>query len=316
MGLIDVQCSEVTGTGSVAFIFDAPVATSFLGAVNAPLSGGSAVHLSGFNFGTDDYTPAISSGGTACATAMWMTSTVLQCASTTQWFPGHPLLHLEITTLVATATGTFSWDAPIISAAQPVNFALSAGNAVTIMGMNFGPDALTRTLHIGSTSCIAGGWISETSLTCAQALVAESSHQSSSPVALLSFDGLSCSSVVRFSFDAPVITASNTRNFPYCRGDGSIHLPVFLEGMNFGGSDLSPVTSVGNSICSSQTWFSDTAVTCHIAAHHPGGDVVISVSSVLGTLRVLFSFDAPAMTSVSPLPPHPAPPQPSELPAA
>jgi hypothetical protein len=99
-------------------------------------------------------------------------------------------LHFEITTLVATATGTFSWDAPIISAAQPVNFALSAGNAVTIMGMNFGPDALTRTLHIGSTSCIAGGWISETSLTCAQAVVAESSLQSSesSPVALLSFE--------------------------------------------------------------------------------------------------------------------------------
>ncbi len=67
-----------------------------------------------------------------------------------------------------------------------------------------------------------------------------------------------------------------------------------VSGVSFSTEDTTPSFRVASNMCSTAGWASATSVTCHVDASGNAGaskDVLASVSGVVGTQTMAFSFD-------------------------
>ena len=109
---------------------------------------------------------------------------------------------------------------------------------------------------------------------------------------------------LRISYDAPIVTLGSVRNMPISSG-----LSFTLFGMNFGAVvDLTPTAQLGEEVCSTMSWTSNTALNCAPAAIvdpmimdmlRKGGNyqAIVTVGAVAGTNPTRYTYDAPVISS-------------------
>jgi len=279
---------DSAATALAAFSYDAPVLTSALASLVAPLVGGDSVTVLGTNFGAADMSATGIIGRSACSTTSWTSSSAMVCVTS----PGAGQA-LSVVVFQAGQSGTlrraYTYGAPQITTVVRSNGAASAGMSLTLTGANFGTFDATATARIGLTICASTAWTTLTSVLCA----------SPTGVGRQLYATLSISEQVgtagtRFSYDAPVGTRSQRPNMPTT---GAATLSVV--GTNFGMADFTATVSVGFTSCVTVSWSSGTAATCSAPA---GARTALSVSLTVASSAQTFisavSFDAPAITSL------------------
>lgn len=202
---------------------------------------------------------------------------------------------------------------PIVTAAAPSNVRPALASNITIFGANFGIMPLTVTASVGDSLCSSAQWISDSAVRCAPPPAVPGGPQS---ISLGAGGGDLVGSVQGvISFDAPVLTSVEPSSGNMRGGVSRIALlakssePSFvwsdcmevcllyslsscqdvisLRGSNFGGVDATLSVLVGASACASQSWISDTSITCTLPPASSAGYAKLT-TSVQNTFLSIF----------------------------
>lgn len=301
---VAMAVGATVGTWAHSFSYDAP-AISQLARFNAPATSGTQLSLRGFNFGTSNLSPIARLGMTACASTQYVSDTQVTCTSNS----GTGVMleaSVETAAVVGLAEAAFSYDSPVLTRAFPRNAPTTSGVWVTVHGSNFGSSDKTATLSVGTTDCGTTSWSTTTAVKCYTA-----DGTGASRALALTTSGNSGTLDKIFSFDRPVITATDSMNAP---ASGGAALTIF--GTNFGNADVSATVSVGGTKCSATVWISPTQMVCTAPAGRGAArSVVATVSSPVSDVNtnstvdyvaqvsstfLAFSYDSPVVTSLSP----------------
>jgi len=285
-----VTVGRVVGTAELGFTYDAPVVTRTV-PKNAPTSSGGTLTVSGTNFGMMDGSKTVSVGGTACACSIWTANSVVKCV--------HPIgtglskaVGVTVQGLAGQLADSFTFDSPVVTftthsvlGAQNFNAPTSADLSVTITGFDFGMSNLSPLLNFGGKPCDTTSWVTVSALMC--------NSISGSGAARLSVavDSVIGTGPDFFTYDAPAIT-DLTRPNTVTTAAGS----VTMMGLNFGPEDFSMSVRVGLTSCQTSSWTSVTSAACHTPAGTGTQSMQLSLSSVVGTGFMAFSYDAPAVS--------------------
>lgn len=172
---VALTVNRAVGCSTSLFSYDAPVLTAAL-RPNLPTTMGGYVTLLGINFGQTDLSASASvvrletSTPHFCSTTSWMSSTTFKC--------GYDVVTSQAIDYDTTATsavykaeiGTFgavfSFDAPVLLSATPVNIPPSGGGTLSLIGANFIARDFSPSVRIGSTACATSSWVSISSVLC------------------------------------------------------------------------------------------------------------------------------------------------------
>lgn len=265
-------------------------------ATNAPVLGGASLAFSGLHFGMVDNTPVARVGGTACASTVWESDVSLRCASPYGWGRGVDV-SVDISLESATAAALFTFDRLTISAVKPANLPPNIQSFVTVFGSNFGSNRFSRLGGNGTVegSCIMAEssgallWVSDSSAVC-------SLGPERGPTDYLKVELGRRAAVVTPAqggpvFDAPSITDILQNDVPTVGGHA-----VVLLGTNFGEAAAADFRiTVGNTLCLSAAWFSDTAVECRTPAGTGHVPVAASRWGLTGEGSTLLEYQAPVV---------------------
>lgn len=288
---VTLTVAASVGTKLLAFTYDSPSIS--MAVSQAPVSGGVSVTISGLNFGSYYTTQTVAIAENQCTTTSWSSASTVSCLSA----GGYGAAQYAATTVgnvVGTSLSFFSFDAPIVSGLLTDNTPFSGASSVTITGMNFYTSDLTPSSRIGITLCRTVSWATSTSLRCASAPHFTGSV-SSYPV--LTVSKVVGTSAAILTYDAPVVSSINEYNFPTSAG-----FSVTLTGVNFGNAALSPTVRLGVSFCTSQAWVSATSISCFpnpTGTFGEKGNIVVTISAVVGTRQNSYTFDSPVMTAMT-----------------
>ena len=191
--------------------------------------------------------------------------------------------------LAGTATGFFSFNAPVVTAVR-LNGAASGGSSVSVSGMSFGAVDQSTTGALEMMSCSTSSWTSATTLACLRSAV--TSMSGTAAVTVGSIAGTMTSGL---SFDAPVVSCDSVgANVVQSGGESS----VTISGLSFGSSMASGTASLeADGACASTAWTSSTSVGCAGATLSGSGRrTAVSVSGLVGTMTSGLSFDAPVVS--------------------
>jgi hypothetical protein len=174
--------------------------------------------------------------------------------------------------------------------------ALSSGSGtVTISGMSFGTSSPTATASLATAhACGSTAWTSATTVACAPQAYSWTAVRTT-----VSVSAMVGTLTGRFSFDNAVASDIG-RNSPH-----SGHASLTVSGLNFGVADQTITAGLEQGVqgdlgvCFTSAWSSATTVVCR---SNPLGDIFgqgsVTVASVSGTGRPIFSFDSAAASSV------------------
>ena len=258
-------------------------------------TGSGVVTIFGANFGDKDYTPAASIGNTACQEVIWTSDSLISC----QLAPGvGKSLGLEVESNSQTGSrgNSFSYRAPRVTSIFPFGGITAGGYPATIYGNNFGTADYTPLASLGDFACPSTVYTSDTSVKCdippgagVQYVLVTVAGQQPGPDSDITLE---------FSYDPPKLSSVSRVNDATLGG-----LPVTLYGMNFGVVDTTPLVAIGNrtQYAYPTVWTSDTTMT----AHSPFGagkelPVYIKLGRLLASTTQMFSYDKPAMDSMTP----------------
>ena len=171
----------------------------------------------------------------------------------------------------------------------------SGGGAVTLIGTNFGPWDTSVQGRFGDTAAVTLGWLSSSAVVC----LTRPAAPGTAATVILSVASSKTSALASFSFDTAVVTAVFPSNLPP-RGGG-----VTLLGKNFGVlPNVSASASLGDTLCSSALWMSDSSLLCSSGVAAPGVSRVTLHGPYLASegseAVMLLSFDAPVLRMVLP----------------
>lgn len=289
-----------------AYTYDSPIVSGHGGvaAGNAVGSGGSIITIAGLNFGTISYSPTVRVIDTGtCQTTAWTSSTTLQC-ETPRGYGRNPRVSITLSALAGTSVdGIFTFDAPTVSYMATMNSPLCGGATISLSGFNFGGygnnfEVATPTATLGATLCATTSWTHGTMVKCHGHTLGAQDTSSSSLRARITVAAQVGTSLPVFTFDAPVVTYSETINGPVAGG-----LSLTLQGLNYGAADLTPSIKIGEGkrLCQTSEWVSTTTVVCNPDYDTSGlrGRVYMTVSSIVGTANYIFSYDGPVITHLS-----------------
>jgi hypothetical protein len=285
-----VTISSGVGTVLYAFSYDAP-AISRSAPANLPNSLSLSMTLNGVNFGGYDTSPSATVGSSHCTTTVWWTDTAVRCYMGTSNVNGVGAAiksAMTISQLVGTMMMAFTFDSPAVTHAYHYNLPTSGMASVTLSGFNFGAYSdYTPSVRIGSTGCGTSTWTSVSTVRCT---LPSGDGAGQSPVmTIASLTGTISSA---FTYDSPVISTFNVQNGALSGGTS-----ISISGANFGKGNLSPSATVGGSACQTTAWRSDTTIVCTNApGDGTGREVHVTVSAMVATKTVVFSFDAPLIS--------------------
>ena len=96
-----------------------------------------------------------------------------------------------------------------------------------------------------------------------------------------------------FSFDAPIVSRLYRQNAP-----STVKLMLTITGLNFGSIYFSPTGLITPNACTTLSWSSSTSLHCKFETPYSGHkkNSVVTLSSNVGTLLHVFSFNAPAVS--------------------
>jgi hypothetical protein len=291
---------SLAGTLALSFTYDAP-SISHVASDNMPTTSGASITIQGHNFAPSDYTVTAYVGHTQCAKTSWLTNTAVLCKSNHGSGMSLPAV-VEVSAVVGTRTGSFTYDAPIVTHSRMSNGPASANHYVTLHGHNFGAGDFTPTTHLMATMCGCSSWTTATTVTCFQVGLVSAPTSAQNRLGHLKHDfAVQLSSVVGtkldiFTFDSPVINDLISPNAPL-----SSETSITVVGMNFVTVNLTPTIRIGATTCEQSVWIAQTSIRCKVA---PGSglahNAIQTVSSVLGTGFLAFSYDSPVVTFVNP----------------
>jgi hypothetical protein len=280
---------EITGTVMSLFTYDSPV-ISFVSRPNTPVTGHGSITLIGSNFAVSDLSHSIKIGTSFCLTTSWTSTSFVRCHTPTGDEKQLDSI-LTMSTLVASAMQSFTYDSPVLTYVNRFNAAHTGGYVISITGMNFGNQDYTTSAILGYTSCATTTWVSATRVNCKTTQGSGVNHNIELILAVHVGTGAGL-----FSYDAPVISQVG--------GSGNVAASsseaVSITGTNFGAFDQSSTISVGTTQCSSSVWNSMTSMTCQVP---PGNgaflQIVANVDMAVGTLGSCFSYNAPVISVVA-----------------
>jgi len=284
------------------FTYDAPRPT-FVGSVNVPTDGSLPLTILGNNFGTYSATTTIAVNGLPCVSASWMSTTSSACIG----YAGtgkSVALSITVASAVGSLNSLVTYDGPLISSFSSGNQPSTGGGLVSILGLNFAQYDVSLTVSVGRTLCGSTSWSSNTGVSC-QILAGAGSTSGRDQTLLTSTvvtDTLTGTVTAGFTFDTPVVSSWLLSNGPTTYGVG---FAVPLVGMNFGPFVTSPTARLGNTLCSSTLWVTDTAVTCQWNSNPRTTrtapvDFALTVSSQVACYSSVFTFDGPVITWANP----------------
>jgi hypothetical protein len=277
----------------------APVVST--AAANAVSSGSGTVAISGLSFGTSSPTATASlAAADVCSSTAWTSATAVACAP--QAHVGTAVrTAVSVSAIVGSLTRQFSFDSAVVSDMQR-NSPHSGHASLTVSGLNFGvaDQTITAALKQGVPDdlgvCFTSSWSSATTVACRSNPLSDVFSQGSVTVASVSGTGRPI-----FSFDSA--TASSVElNMPL-----SGQTRATVSGLNFGvgehtataGLGMGGAGAVGS--CSTSSWTSATSAVCHtVGISDNFGFVQLTVGSVAGTGRAVYSFDGAVVSEARP----------------
>jgi hypothetical protein len=284
-----VTISRLVGTAFKVYSFDSPALTQ-VHPRNLPLSSGSSVTLSGFNFvANDGMTPTVVAGSTSCSTASWTSDTAIRCGI--QKGTGAALTFQLLMSEHAPGTllGGFTYDSPIISQSDVINGPPTGGFTITMHGTNFGYVNLSATARLGYTACLSSIWVSGTRVTCH----APTGVGNARSVGIV-IEDVAGSRDSAFSYEPPTPTDSLGTNSP-TTGDAFIT----IRGNNFGLSDTTPSVVMGGTLCHTAYWSSFTSIACSFPSGYGVGLLAkLDLGGNKGTNTNPFTYDSPVLTRI------------------
>ena len=254
-----------------------------------PTAGGSTITLSGMTLGGQDYTPTVAIGSTRAIATTFISYTSVSFVSPAGTGVGFPSNYAKLG--VTLAGLSFSFDPPAVQTPGAFNAPHTGGSTLTITGVNFANRDPSVSVLVGTTGCATNSWISATQLRCA---VSKYGFGDAGPLKIEAIiDGQSGTAVKFFSYDGAVITFQSNVNAPQSGGTS-----LTISGFNFGGySNPTPSLSIGNSLCVTTSWVSNTQLQCNMPM---GFGAVASAKVTIGKIAKeytgRFSFDSPAIS--------------------
>ena len=241
--------------------------------------------MMGLHFGYRDFSNTAALGTVACVTTSWRAATAVRCKSSLML--GYPD-YAQITThsMVGTAQGVFSFDAPILSHVAG-NTPATGGAVLDLEGSNFGPtDYSTR---LADNGCRSSSLVTQSLVTCTTGYDPSISNAAS----LTIVEPIGCSSAA-FSFDTAAVTHV-ALNDPRTGGAG-----LTVSGFNFGSRDFSLTVCADTLQCAKTAWTAATALVCRTSANHLRDNRAVAIGFVTGTAVISITYDSPVLTFIAP----------------
>ena len=301
---VTVDGQVATTSGNLTFSFDAPtillVYPNFGG-----VAGVDIISVFGTNFGPSTAIPKINIS-TFCGPGDGCVEGSNLCNSVGFQSPHDILLcqvptgtgsNLDIVTSIdyqlATQANAFSYAQPQPALTFPAYAPTTGNTVVTIFGSNFGDNDYTPSASIGDTTCLAAVWTSDSLVSCT--LAAGIGKGLRLAVDVNAQEGSRANS---FSYKAPHVTSI----FPM-GGITAGGFPATIYGSNFGTADYTPAASLGDFVCGSTEYTSDSSVKCDVP---PGAGTQYVLVTVAGQspgpasdITLEFSYDPPRVSSIS-----------------
>ena len=289
------------------FSFDAPLMS--LHVYNFPTSGGTAVSVTGLNFGLIDSTASGRIGTTACMTFGWTSNTMVHCL-VDSGIATSMALDFRIMSISATFLPLpFTYDTPVQSYWAVSNAPHTGETSLTVLGLNFGNDmgdegGFTPTVQMGydedgqsfAMGCLTTSWASSTAIQCTansgagkvQTIITVSNMLGTASTSWYEFRAGTYIGI--FTYDAPVISGHTPANVPETGGAS-----VTIWGFNFGtvtAKNREAELRIGLTSCHESTFVTHTYLKCRSpeawthSMLYGGADCVISamtVATVVGT---------------------------------
>jgi hypothetical protein len=286
------------------------------------------ITIVGYEFKETNLTPSMLIGSTICRSLSWTAKTSMKC-----WADAGYGTSLKATITISDGVpctlspgvasqsarhlfcaafqsidelGKFymTYDSPSVTSLSRDQVPPGGGD-VQVWGLNFGVEDSSPTVWFQnpnqiSAACDSSSWVSVSAVTCY--------------VPRLSSDDLQCSTCKSFS---PIVTVGAIVGtagvyFTYdlsFKSDTGGNSPasggalIRVHGADFDVADRSPSVVVGMTVCLSTSWTSWTTLGC-FASSGVGVSLSaksyyqLSVTSMIGTLGSMFSYDAPVITVV------------------
>mmetsp|Transcript_3543 Transcript_3543/g.12453 ORF Transcript_3543/g.12453 Transcript_3543/m.12453 type:complete len:1186 (-) Transcript_3543:1318-4875(-) len=256
-----------------------------------------------------------------CITLRWVSDSSLVCRTPPGIGAAHTVtLALDDTagSQIAQLSNAFSFDAPTITSASPVLSPTTGNLRITAFGRNFG------TLECNSTWCsrdrsmfVSSSEIKSVKLSAQQSACSATEWLSDSVVVCTTSPGLGASRALQLtvgttfaawngsgiSFAAPAISSLHPAS---ARAVGESSITIY--GLGFGAWDSSARARLGDTACVASTWTSDSSLVCRapagvrsaVCGEEGCGVVVATVVGQAGYASGIFSYKAPAITSLRP----------------
>eukprot|EP00960_Hanusia_phi_P019256 568376-Hanusia_phi.AAC.1 len=281
------------GSRSKAFTFDGPsVSDIHVMKVNATQKTSEWFTIMGMNFLLYDSSPAARTGGTACETTVWYSTSSMSsknAAGNQDHLPVH--MTVDYSSSVSTLSLSFSFDHPEISSAGVFANALQAGSiSLSLWGSDFGIAQMSISARNGGTNSESTRWHSYTSVTIR---TVRSGMKTKSAQITLGQSRFSTMTEL-FTSDGLILSSTKVKNSAY----GQL-VQLVLEGFSFSPFESTGRSSIGSSTTKSTTWLSTTSVQAFsIAGISHTKKVIFSVSGNVRSLTEAYSFATPAVSLV------------------
>jgi len=258
-----VAVDSLSGTGAGVFQFRTRPVLSSTSPTNGRtlVSGLRNMTVFGSDFGSADNSPSVSMGGVVCTSSEWISDSSMVCRL--QFVGFHPQdVSLRVSGYEGdgdvTLNDAFTFDAPLVTSLLVSNGPSAGGSHITVQGYNFGTTQQDYKCWMGNAQAGDASWISDSSLVCTTP-----SQKGGGAIDVQIKHTTRQSNILEggYKFDAPCATLVKPIAVP--KSGARVH----VSGINFGvvpplQTDTKMYVTVGETNCSSPTWFSDTSISC------------------------------------------------------
>jgi len=296
-----INCTLPAGTGTgnslvvtvagqsstaVTFNYDKP-SISGIKPANGSTEGGYNVTITGTNFGVPAVTTVVLNSVSGGCPIVVMNDSMIICV-----MPKGSGISNTLSVNVngqGSNTFTFAFNAPIIASIYPANGPTQGGITITITGTSFGSSGSVSLLTVAGNTVDQCDITSHNSSTILCTLRPGTGTNKLLSLTVSSSFGAQTSNSVRFSYDAPFITAVNPSN-----GSTAGSESIEILGGNFGASGGS--VTIDNQICSISI-YGDFRIVCLTPAGQ-GTNKTLNVSIGGQSASTSFSYKPPAITAL------------------
>ena len=249
---------------------------------NLVLPGGGSITVMGSGLAVHGHSESVRVGLTSSEATIWRSESSV--ASKTPEGRGRTWrVMLTIGSEMMSLSEALSYGNPLVTRTMVSNAMPSGQRVLLIIGDSFSERDASMRGQIGTTSCPASLWVSETSLLCT---VAEGRLATQAAAVTLGIKFSAGSETV--SYDLPSISWARASNLAPVQGRG-----VRVRGSGMGKSGLSGASRHGSTACESTVWLSDTMLLSLPPAHTMSRSVhvAISIYTLVGSHSSAFTYD-------------------------